>query len=157
MTDRILVVEDQPRVVRLVSEVLKAVGYQVLVAGDGKHALEMVSLEQPDLVLLDVLLPGDMDGYEICRRLREFSAVPIIMLTARDAEVDRVVGLEMGADDYLTKPFNPRELVARVRAILRRGSFDRLSHRYQFAGLAAAAGMVKKPLSRSARLTGLVR
>jgi two-component system KDP operon response regulator KdpE len=120
MTDRILVVEDQPRVVRLVSEVLKAVGYQILVAGDGKHALEMVSLEQPDLVLLDILLPGDMDGYEICRRLREFSAVPIIMLTAKARDDDILTGFDAGADDYLTKPFNAKELLARVKAVLRR-------------------------------------
>ena len=120
MTDRILVVEDQPRVVRLVSEILKAVGYQVMVAGDGKHALEMVSLEQPDLVLLDVLLPGDIDGYEICRRLREFSAVPIIMLTAKARDDDILTGFDAGADDYLTKPFNAKELLARVKAVLRR-------------------------------------
>jgi two-component system KDP operon response regulator KdpE len=120
MTERILVVEDQPRVVRLVSEILKAIGYQVLVAGDGKHALEMVSLEQPDLVLLDVLLPGEMDGYEICRRLREFSAVPIIMLTAKARDDDILTGFDAGADDYLTKPFNAKELLARVRAVLRR-------------------------------------
>jgi len=106
--------------VRLVSEVLKAVGYQVLVAGDGEHALEMVSLEQPDLVLLDVLLPGDMDGYEICRRLREFSAVPIIMLTAKARDDDILTGFGAGADDYLTKPFNAKELLARVKAVLRR-------------------------------------
>jgi two-component system KDP operon response regulator KdpE len=120
MTERILVVEDQPRVVRLVSEILKAIGYQVLVAGDGKQALEMVSLEQPDLVLLDVLLPGEMDGYEICRRLREFSAVPIIMLTAKARDDDILTGFDAGADDYLTKPFNAKELLARVRAVLRR-------------------------------------
>ena len=120
MTDRILVVEDQPRVVRLVSEVLKAVGYKVLVAGDGKDALEAVSLEQPDLVLLDVLLPGDMDGYEICRRLREFSVVPIIMLTAKARDDDILTGFDAGADDYLTKPFNAKELLARVKAVLRR-------------------------------------
>ena len=120
MTDRILIVEDQPQVVRLVSEVLKAVGYQVLTAGDGKHALEVVSLEQPDLVLLDVLLPGNMDGYEICRRLREFSTVPIIMLTAKARDADILTGFDAGADDYLTKPFNAKELLARVKAVLRR-------------------------------------
>lgn len=120
MTDRILIVEDQPRVVRLVSEVLRAVGYQVLIAGDGKRALETVSLEQPDLVLLDVLLPGGMDGYEICRRLREFSAVPIIMLTAKARDTDVLTGFDAGADDYLTKPFNAKELLARVKAVLRR-------------------------------------
>ena len=120
MTDRILVVEDQPRVVRLVSEILRAVGYEVLVAGDGEQALAMVSLEQPDLVLLDVLLPGDMDGYKICRRLREFSSVPIIMLTAKARDVDVLTGFDAGADDYLTKPFNAKELIARVKAVLRR-------------------------------------
>ena len=120
MTARILVVEDQPRVVRLVTEVLKAVGYQVLAAGDGKRALEMVSLEQPDLVLLDILLPGAMDGYEICRRLREFSTVPVIMLTAKASDADILTGFDAGADDYLTKPFNAKELLARVKAVLRR-------------------------------------
>jgi two-component system, OmpR family, KDP operon response regulator KdpE len=120
MTDRILVVEDQPRVVRLVSQVLKAAGYEVLVAGEGDVALEMVSLEQPDLVLLDVLLPGSMDGYEICRRLREFSTVPVIMLTAKARDIDVLNGFDAGADDYLTKPFNAKELLARVKAVLRR-------------------------------------
>jgi two-component system KDP operon response regulator KdpE len=120
MTAKILVVEDQPRVVRLVSEVLKAVGYQVLAAGDGKRALEMVSLEQPDLVLLDILLPGSMDGYEICRQLREFSTVPVIMLTAKAGDADVLTGFDAGADDYLTKPFNAKELLARVKAVLRR-------------------------------------
>jgi len=120
MTDKILVVEDQPRIVRLVSEVLKAVGYQVLAAGDGQSALEMVSLEQPDLVLLDILLPGSMDGYEICRRLREFSTVPVIMLTAKARDADILAGFDAGADDYLTKPFNAKELLARVKAVLRR-------------------------------------
>lgn len=120
MTETILVVEDQPRVMRLVSEILKAVGYQVVTAGDGKHALEMVSLEQPDLVLLDVLLPGDLDGFQICRRLREFSSVPIIMLTAKARDVDILTGFDAGADDYVLKPFNAKELLARVRAVLRR-------------------------------------
>jgi len=120
MKDRILIVEDEPRVVRLVSEILKAVGYEILIAGDGKRALEVVSLEQPDLVLLDVLLPGSMDGYEICRRLREFSTVPIIMLTAKARDADILTGFDAGADDYLTKPFNAKELLARVKAVLRR-------------------------------------
>jgi two-component system, OmpR family, KDP operon response regulator KdpE len=106
--------------VRLVSEVLRAVGYQVLIAGDGEAALEKVSLEQPDLVLLDVLLPGSMNGYEICRRLREFSLVPIIMLTSKARDTDILTGFDAGADDYLTKPFNAKELLARVKAVLRR-------------------------------------
>jgi two-component system KDP operon response regulator KdpE len=120
MSEKILVVEDEPRVIRLVSEVLNAVGYQVITATSGQPAVEMVALEQPDLVLLDILLPHDMDGYEVCRRIREFSRVPVIMLTAKAQEIDVLQGFNMGADDYLTKPFSAKELLARVRAVLRR-------------------------------------
>lgn len=120
MSEKILVVDDEPRVVRLVSEVLEAVGYQVIAAASGKPAIEMVALEQPNLVLLDILLPGELDGYEICRRIREFSDVPVIMLTAKAQEADVLRGFDVGADDYLTKPFSAKELVARVRAVLRR-------------------------------------
>lgn len=119
----ILIVDDEPRLVRLVREVLQAVGYRVVVAGDGKTALEMAVLEQPDLVLLDILLPRDMDGYEVCRRLREFSAVPVIMLTAKAREADKLKGFDVGADDYLTKPFSSKELIARVQAVLRRSKY----------------------------------
>lgn len=118
--DCILVVDDEPRLVRLVREVLQAVGYRVVVAGDGPAALEQVALERPDLVLLDVLLPRGLDGYETCRRLREFSDIPVIMLTAKAREADKLEGFEVGADDYLTKPFSSKELLARVRALLRR-------------------------------------
>jgi two-component system KDP operon response regulator KdpE len=120
MSDKILVVDDEPRVVRLVTEVLGAVGYDVVAAARGEPAIEMVALEQPDLVLLDIRLPGDMDGYEICRRVREFSDVAVIMLTARAQESDVLRGFDVGADDYLTKPFSAKELVARVKAVLRR-------------------------------------
>jgi two-component system KDP operon response regulator KdpE len=120
VNETILVVDDEPRVVRLVSEVLKAVGYQVIAASNGKPAIEMVAFEQPDLVLLDIRLPGDLDGYEVCRRLREFCDVPVIMLTAKALESDIVRGFDVGADDYLTKPFSAKELVARVKALLRR-------------------------------------
>jgi len=120
MSEKILVVDDEPRVVRLVSEVLKAVGYQVIAAASGEPAIEMVALEQPDLVLLDILLPRGPDGYEICRRIREFSEVPVIMLTAKAQESDVLHGFDVGADDYLTKPFSAKELVARVKAVLRR-------------------------------------
>jgi two-component system KDP operon response regulator KdpE len=120
MSEKILVVDDEPRVVRLVSKVLEAVGYQVVAAASGEPAIEMVALEQPDLVLLDILLPRGPDGYEICRRIREFSEVPVIMLTAKAQESDVLRGFDMGADDYLTKPFNAKELVARVKAVLRR-------------------------------------
>ena len=118
--DCILVVDDEPRLVRLVREVLQAVGYRVVAAGDAKTALEMVAIERPDLILLDILLPHDMDGYEVCRRVREFSDVPVIMLTAKARESDKLKGFEVGADDYLTKPFSSKELIARVRAVLRR-------------------------------------
>jgi len=120
MSEKILVVEDEPRVVRLVSEVLNAVGYTVITAASGEPAIELVVLEQPDLVLLDILLPHDMDGYQVCSRIREFSEVPIIMLTAKAQENDMLRGFHVGADDYLTKPFSAKELLARVRAVLRR-------------------------------------
>jgi two-component system KDP operon response regulator KdpE len=120
MAEKILVVDDEPRVVRLVSEVLKAVGYEVLSASSGAPAIEMVAMEQPDLVLLDIRLPRGLDGYQVCRRIREFSDVAVIMLTAKATDGDILSGFDAGADDYLTKPFNAKELVARVRAVLRR-------------------------------------
>ncbi|MBE9506526.1 MAG: response regulator transcription factor [Chloroflexi bacterium] len=120
MGEKILIVDDEPKVVRLVSAVLKAIGYQVIAASSGEPALGMLTLEQPDLVLLDVRLPGGMDGYEICRRIREFSDVAVIMLTAKALESDLLCGFDAGADDYLTKPFSAKELVARVKAVLRR-------------------------------------
>lgn len=120
MAERILIVEDEARVVRLVREVLKAVGYEVTATASGEAAIERVALEAPDLVLLDLMLPEGPDGYEVCRRLREFSEVPVIMLTARAQDTDVLRGFEVGADDYLTKPFNAKELVARVKAVLRR-------------------------------------
>jgi len=120
MSDKILVVDDEPRVVRLVSEVLRALGYQVIAASSGEPAIEMVALEQPDLVLLDIRLPHSLDGYEVCHRIREFSDVAVIMLTAKALESDILRGFDAGADDYLTKPFSAKELVARVKAVLRR-------------------------------------
>jgi two-component system KDP operon response regulator KdpE len=120
MGEKILVVEDESRVVRLISEVLKAVGYRVVTAATGESAIEMLALEQPDLVLLDILLPHGPDGYEVCRRIREFSNVPVIMLTAKARKSEVLRGFDVGADDYLTKPFDAKELVARVRAVLRR-------------------------------------
>jgi two-component system KDP operon response regulator KdpE len=137
--ERVLVVDDEPRLVRLVREILQAVGYRVATAGDGESALEAVALESPDLVLLDVLLPRDLDGYEVCRRLREFSTVPVIMLTARAREEDKLKGFDVGADDYLTKPFSARELLARVRAVLRRSQSPeemRVQSRFECGDLA---------------------
>ncbi|MBI4300212.1 MAG: response regulator transcription factor [Chloroflexi bacterium] len=118
---RVLVVDDEPRYVRLLRANLESSGYQVLAAVDGPSAIKIVEAEEPDLVLLDIMLPG-IDGFEVCRRIREFSLVPIIMLTAKGEEADRVRGLDQGADDYLTKPFSAGELLARVRAVLRRSS-----------------------------------
>lgn len=118
---KILIVDDDPRLRDLVRLALERAGHSVIAAADGNQALVHAAREAPDLIVLDVGLP-EMDGFETCRRIRARSEVPILFLTARDDEIDRVLGLELGADDYVTKPFSPRELVARVRAILRRTS-----------------------------------
>jgi two-component system, OmpR family, KDP operon response regulator KdpE len=117
---RVLIVDDEPKLVRLAREVLLATGFDVLTAGTGQEAIEAVALEQPDLVLLDIMLPGGMDGVNVAERLRRFSDVPIIMLTAKDGQPDLLRGFDAGADDYVTKPFEARELVARIRAVLKR-------------------------------------
>jgi len=116
----VVVVEDDPHIADLVDLYLRREGYRVLLAGDGEKGLEIFNQEDPWIVILDVGLPGTQDGFDVCREIRTRSSVPVLFLTARDDEVDRVLGLELGADDYLVKPFSPRELVARVRAILRR-------------------------------------
>lgn len=123
MSQRILLVDDELAVLKTVSAYLEQDGFSVAKAEDGKSAIESVHSFQPDLIILDVMLPG-VDGFSVLREIRQVSEVYILMLTARASEVDRVVGLELGADDYLTKPFSPRELVARVKAILRRGRND---------------------------------
>jgi len=115
----ILVVDDERNIRELARMYLEQDGYQVAVARDGAEALRQIQTVRPSLMILDLMLP-EVDGWEVCRRVRASSDLPILMLTARDDDVDKIVGLELGADDYLTKPFNPRELVARVRAILRR-------------------------------------
>ncbi len=120
----VLVVEDEQSIASFVSLYLKNAGSGVRAVGTGSGALNAVAAEMPSLIVLDLNLP-DMDGIEICRRIRKSSDVPIIMLTARDEDVDKIIGLEVGADDYLTKPFNPRELVARVKSVLRRATADR--------------------------------
>jgi two-component system, OmpR family, alkaline phosphatase synthesis response regulator PhoP len=122
---RILVVDDDQNIVQLVRMYLEKDGYQVAMAYDGDEALETATTFRPDLVVLDVMLPGT-DGHEVCKRLRWESDVPVIMLTARTSEGDKLAGLDLGADDYVTKPFSPRELLARIRAVLRRvpGSDD---------------------------------
>ena len=115
----ILMIDDDEKLVALVRDYLEPNGYRVLAAHEGHEGLAMVHSSGAGLVILDIMLPG-MDGFEVCREIRGFSQVPILMLTARGEETDRIVGLEMGADDYLPKPFNPRELLARIRAIMRR-------------------------------------
>ena len=115
----VLIVEDELKITRLVRDYLEQAGFAVLEAADGQAALSVARAERPDMIVLDLGLPG-IDGLDVTRRLRQTSAVPIIMLTARIEETDRIVGLELGADDYITKPFSPKELVARIRAVLRR-------------------------------------
>jgi two-component system, OmpR family, alkaline phosphatase synthesis response regulator PhoP len=118
-TVTVLVIDDEQRLRELVRSYLEREGFRVLEAADGLTAVELARAEQPDLLVLDLMLPG-IDGLEVCRQLRGFSDAYVLMLTAKAEEIDRVIGLEVGADDYLTKPFSPRELVARVRAMLRR-------------------------------------
>jgi DNA-binding response OmpR family regulator len=117
----VLVVEDETSIASFVALYLKNAGYSVRTAATGREALAQVEAQQPALIVLDLMLP-DMDGIEVCRRIRQRRDVPILMLTARDEDVDKIIGLEVGADDYMTKPFNPRELVARVKSILRRAT-----------------------------------
>ena len=126
-TQSVLVVEDEASIASFVSLYLKNAGYDVRTATNGADALASVQSQQPSLIVLDLMLP-DIDGIEICRRIRQKSDVPILMLTARDEDVDKIIGLEVGADDYMTKPFNPRELVARVKSILRRAAPERREH-----------------------------
>ncbi|MDA8274442.1 MAG: response regulator transcription factor [Actinomycetota bacterium] len=126
-TGTVVVIEDDPHIADLVELYLRRDGFRVLQAADGSAGLAVVERERPVLVVLDIGLPGDLDGFDVCRRLTGGApsgrpAVPVLVLSARDDEVDRVLGLELGADDYVTKPFSPRELVARVRAILRRAA-----------------------------------
>jgi DNA-binding response OmpR family regulator len=119
-SDTIIVIEDDHNISDLVAMYLRRDGFRVLQADDAEHGLVYIEREKPRLLIVDIGLPGALDGLELCRQVRKTSDIPVIILTARDDEIDRVLGLELGADDYVTKPFSPRELVARVRAILRR-------------------------------------
>jgi two-component system response regulator BaeR len=118
-TSAILIVEDEPKLARLLADYLQQAGYEPHIVGDGNHVIDALKILNPAAVLLDVMLPG-RDGIDLCRAIRGFSQVPILMVTARVEEVDRLLGLELGADDYICKPFSPREVVARVKAVLRR-------------------------------------
>ncbi|MEV6057607.1 response regulator transcription factor [Streptomyces sp. NPDC052107] len=136
-TQRVLVVDDEPKIRMTVRGYLEADGFEVVEAGDGPSGLQAVTRHRPDLVVLDVMLPG-LDGFQVLRRIREASRIPVIMLTARDEEVDRLIGFTTGSDDYVTKPFSPRELALRVRAVLRRtdgGSEETEDAALRFDGL----------------------
>ncbi|MGP4085031.1 response regulator transcription factor [Streptomyces sp. KR55] len=146
---RVLVVDDDPTVSEVVSGYLDRAGYVVDRAGDGPDALARAAVHWPDLVVLDLMLPG-MDGLEVCRRMRDRGPVPVIMLTARGDEDDRILGLEVGADDYVTKPFSPRELVLRVESVLRRARPGR-----QPAGTLRTAGLTVDPGARRAAKNGV--
>jgi DNA-binding response OmpR family regulator len=136
----VLVVDDEPTIREIIVRYLAREGYETLEAADGERARELVETDPPDLVVLDVMLPG-IDGLELCRWIRSSSRLPVIMLTARGEESDRIVGLELGADDYVTKPFSPRELAARVRTVLRRAEPEGiLEERLSFNGLAIDSG-----------------
>ena len=155
---KVLVVDDEETMVRSLSTLLRQEGYEVVAATDGQQALDTARAERPDLILLDVMLPG-VDGLEVCRQIRVWSTVPIIMLTAKTAEVDKVVGLEVGADDYVTKPFSGRELVARVRANLRRLQMDVGRRRVVVRGLEATLSpkefdLLKVLMSHPGRVLG---
>jgi DNA-binding response OmpR family regulator len=147
---RILVVDDEPHIVELVRYNLAQEGFEVSVAHDGHEAIEKAQKDAPDLVILDLMLPY-VDGLEVCRHIRRESPVPILMLTAKDGEQERVIGLESGADDYVTKPFSPRELVARVRAILRRTARD---DQRPAARPVAVGGLVLDATTHEVRLGG---
>ncbi len=126
MPQTILVADDEQNIIKLLRMYLHEEGYEVVTARDGREALERFRSDSPDLVLLDLMMP-EIGGYEVCTEIRKESEVPVLMLTARSEDIDKILGLEMGADDYITKPFNPREVVARVKATLRRREWDRKS------------------------------
>jgi DNA-binding response OmpR family regulator len=150
---RVLVVDDELALARIVGSYLQGEGFAVDLAHDGPRAVEAARDTDPELVVLDVMLPG-LDGIEACRRIRQFSDCYIIMLTARDEEIDKVVGLSVGADDYLVKPFSPRELVARVRAMLRRPRASATATEPAPEQRLTVAGLVVDPVAREARLSG---
>lgn len=131
----IVVVEDEPDIGDLLALYCRREGWTVHLAGDGKTGLETIRAREPDFVVLDIGLPGEMNGFDVCRELRQHSDVPVLFLTARDDEVDRILGLEMGADDYVTKPFSPREIVARIKAVLRRGRADLTPTKAEFGAV----------------------
>lgn len=147
----ILIVDDEPNIIELGRLYLENEGYRVESAGDGLEAMEKFKTLQPTLIVLDLMLP-ELNGWEVCKRIRAVSDVPIIMLTARTDDVDKIVGLELGADDYMTKPYNPRELVARVKAVLRRGG--RQQARPETRPVLKAGSLTVDPARREVRVGG---
>jgi len=155
MKKTILVVDDEPKITRLAQDYLEKSGFAVLTSGDGQQALAIIRQERPDLIVLDLMLPG-LDGLDVCRAIRRESDVPIIMLTARAEEADQLIGLELGADDYITKPFSPRALVARVRALLRRAQGNLLQEETLKAG-DLVLDLRRKQLSLKGKIIHLTR
>jgi DNA-binding response OmpR family regulator len=151
-TPRVLIIEDDPNVSEVVTRYLEREGYAVVNAADGQAGLELALSDPPDLVVLDLMLPS-LSGLEVCRRLRAEAPVPVIMLTARGEEVDRIAGLELGADDYVAKPFSPRELTARVKAVLRRAQGALAA---EDAAVLRAGTLEVDPVAHEARLNGEV-
>ena len=157
MAARILVADDEPNIVRLLRLYLQNEGHEVVAAGDGREALDRFRDQAPDLVLLDLMMP-ELSGLDVCAEIRKESNVPVLMLTARTEDIDKVVGLEMGADDYITKPFNPREVVARVKAALRRRDWDRAVDPEQGEPTVTVGNVELDPASRDVHVAGkLVR
>ncbi len=151
----VVVVEDDPNISDLLDMYLRDAGFRVLQAPTGGRGLELIEQHRPSIVLLDIGLP-DIDGFEVCRRIRARSSVPVLFLTARDGEIDRILGLELGADDYVTKPFSPREIVARVKAILRRGQPDtRDDHDVVHVGDEYVVDITRREARRGSEVIGL--
>jgi two-component system, OmpR family, alkaline phosphatase synthesis response regulator PhoP len=153
MPARILVADDEPNIIKLLRLYLREEGYDVTSARDGREAVERFRAEKPDLVILDLMMPY-LGGFEVCTEIRKESDVPVIMLTARSDDVDKIVGLEMGADDYITKPFNPRELVARVKANLRRRDWDRAAGETEEPAAVTIGDVTLDPASRDVTVAG---
>jgi DNA-binding response OmpR family regulator len=153
MAAKILVADDEQNIIKLLRLYLREEGYEIVSARDGREALERFHAESPDLILLDLMMP-ELGGFDVCGEIRKESDVPIIMLTARSDDVDKIVGLEMGADDYITKPFNPREVVARIKAALRRRDWDRTPERDDTPSAVTVGNVTLDPVSRDVVVAG---
>ncbi|MEX2229412.1 MAG: response regulator transcription factor [Dehalococcoidia bacterium] len=153
MPAKILVADDEQNIIKLLRLYLRGEGYEIVTARDGREALERFRSDHPDLVLLDLMMP-ELGGFEVCNEIRRESDVPVIMLTARSEDVDKIVGLEMGADDYITKPFNPREVVARIKAALRRRDWDRTPRRDDAPHAVTVDDITLDPVSRDVTVAG---